>query len=68
MAWSVEHQTSAQVMTSQPVSLSPSWGSVLTAGRSVLTAQSLEPTLDSVSLVLSAPPPLKLVCFSLSQK
>ena len=45
----VKHPTSAQVMISQLVSLSP-------ALVSVLTAQSLEPTLDSVSPSLSAPP------------
>ena len=55
MAQSVKHQTSAQVMISQSVSSSPAWGSVL-------TAQSLEPALDSVSpyLSLSAPPQLAL--------
>ena len=51
VAQSVERSTSAQVMISQFVSLSP-------ALSSVLTAQSLEPALDSVSLSLSAPPPL----------
>ena len=51
----VEHPTSAQVMISWLVSLSPALGSVL-------MAQSLEPALDSVclSLSLSAPPPLML--------
>ena len=37
---------------------------------SVLTAQSLEPALDSVSPLLSAPPPLMLclsVCLSLNK-
>ena len=47
-AQSVEHPTSAQVMISQSVSLSPPWGSVL-------TAWSLEPASDSVSLFLSLP-------------
>ena len=45
--------TSAQVMISQFVSSSPTSGSVL-------TAQSLEPTSDSVSPSLSAPPQLAL--------
>ena len=45
----VEHVTSAQVMVSQLVSLSPASGSML-------TAQSLEPASDSVSPSLSAPP------------
>ena len=52
----VERPTSAQVMISQLVGLSPASGSVL-------TAQSLEPVSDSMSPSLSAPPPL-----SLSQK
>ena len=56
----VKHLTSAQVMISQFVSLSPALGSVL-------TAQSLEPASDSVSPSLSAPPPLML-CLSLLQK
>ena len=42
VAHSVKYPTSAQVMISRLVSLSPTWGSVL-------TAQSLEPALDSVS-------------------
>ena len=46
---SVKPPTSAQVMTSQLGSLSPVSGSVL-------TAQSLEPALDSVSPSLSAHP------------
>ena len=58
VAQSVEHETSAQVMIS--LSSSPVSGSVL-------TAQSLEPTSDSVSPSLSACPPLML-CLSLSQK
>ena len=57
---SVKHLTSAQVMISRFVSLSP-------ASVSVLTAQNLEPALDSVSVSvsvsLSAPP---LLTFSLS--
>ena len=49
MAQSVELPTSAQVMISQFVGSSPASGSVL-------TAQSLEPALGSVSPSLSAPP------------
>ena len=49
----VKHPTLAQVMISRLVGSSP----VLV---SVLTAQSLEPALDSVCLSLSAPPPLTL--------
>ena len=56
----VKHLTLAQVMISQLMSLSPVSGSVL-------TAQSQEPTLDSVSPSLSAPPPLTL-CFSIKNK
>ena len=56
----VEHPTSAQVTISRSVSSSPASGSVL-------TAQSLEPALDSVSLSLSAPPLLTL-CHSLKNK
>ena len=48
VAQSVERLTSAQVMISQLVSLSPVLGSVL-------PAQSLEPALDSVSPSLSLP-------------
>ena len=59
MAQAVKHPTSAQVMISQFVSLSPMSGSVL-------TAQSLEPASDSVSPSLSAPP-LLMLCFSLSK-
>ena len=44
----VEHPTLARVMISQLVGLSPASGSVL-------TAQSLEPALDSVSPSLSLP-------------
>ena len=47
MAQSVERPTSAQVMISRFVSLSPASGSVL-------TAQSLDPASDSVSPSLSA--------------
>ena len=53
VAQSVECPTSAQVMISRSVSLSPASGSVL-------MAQSLEPALDSVSPSLSAPPLLAL--------
>ena len=53
VAQSVKQPTSAQVMISQFVSLSPVSGSVL-------TAQSLEPTSDSVSPSLSALSPLML--------
>ena len=56
----VEHPTSAQVMISQSVSLSPMSGSML-------TAQSLEPALDSVSPSFSAPP-LLMLSLSLSVK
>ena len=49
VARSVKHMTLAQIMISQLVSLSPTSGSVL-------TAQSLEPALDSMSPFLSAPP------------
>ena len=48
-AQSVKHSTLAQVMISRFVALSPVLGSVL-------TAQSLEPALDSVSPSLSALP------------
>ena len=60
VARAVERPTSAQVMISRSVSLSPALGSVL-------TAQSLEPASDSVSPSISAPPPLAL-CLSLSLK
>ena len=56
MAQSVKQLISAQVMISQSVGLSPTSGSVL-------TAQSLEPALASVSLSL-CPSPSQ----SLSQK
>ena len=49
MAQSVKRPTLAQVMISQFVSSSPVLGSVL-------TAQGLEPVLDSVSPSLSVPP------------
>ena len=60
MAQSVERLTPAQVMISQLVDLSPASGSVL-------TVQSLEPALDSVSPSLCAPNPLAF-CLCLSQK
>ena len=53
VAQSVERPTSAQVMISQLVSSSPASGCVL-------TAQSLESALDSVSPSLSTPPLLML--------
>ena len=59
----VKYPTSAQVMISQVMGLSPASGSVL-------TAQSPEPASDSVSPSLSAPPLLVLslgLSFSLSQ-
>ena len=60
VAQSVEHPTSAQVVISQYVGSSPASGSVL-------TAQRLDPALDSVIPSLSAPPPLSLsVSVSLS--
>ena len=60
VAQSVKLPTSAQVMMSRFMGLSPASGSVL-------TAQSLEPALDSVSPSPSAPSPLVL-SLSLSQK
>ena len=60
VAQSVKHSTFAQVVISQLVRLSPASGCVL-------TAQSLEPALDSVSPSLSDPSPLTL-CLSLSLK
>ena len=60
MAQSVERPTLAQVMISLFLSSSPTSGYVL-------TAQSLEPTSDSVSPSLSAPP-LLMLCLSLSLK
>ena len=59
MAQSVERPTSARVMISQFMGLSPASGSVL-------TAYSLEPALSSVSPSLSAPPLLTL-CLYLSK-
>ena len=62
MAQSVEPLTSAQVMISWLMGLSPVWGSVL-------TAQSLEPASDSVSPSLSVPPRLmRMQALSLSLK
>ena len=55
----VKCPTLAQVMISRFVGLSP-------ALSSVLTAQSLEPASDSVSIHLSAPP-LLILCVSLSR-
>ena len=49
VAQSVKNLTSAQVTISPFVTSSPTWGSVL-------TAQSLEPALDSLSPPLSATP------------
>ena len=49
VAQSVKHRTPAQVMISLLTSSSPTLGSVL-------TVQSVEPALDSVSPSLSAPP------------
>ena len=60
VALSVEHLTSAHVMISWLMSLSP-------ASDFVLTAQSLEPTSDSVSLSLSMPP-LFVLPLPVSQK
>ena len=60
VAQSVDCPTLAQVMISQFLGSSPAWGSVL-------TAWSLEPTLDSVSPSFSAPPLLVLSSLSLSQ-
>ena len=48
MTQSVKHPTSAQVMISRFMGSSPTLGSVL-------TAQSLEPALDSMSRSFSAP-------------
>ena len=60
VAQSIKHLTLAQVMISRFMILSPVSGSVL-------TAKSLEPASDSVSLSLSSPPPLTL-SLSFSQK
>ena len=59
VAQSVKRQTSAQVMISQFVDLSPVLGSVL-------IAQSPEPASDSVCPSLSAPP-LLILCLRLSK-
>ena len=56
---SVNHPTSAQVMISWFMGLSPTLGSVL-------TARSLDPALDSVPPCLSGPPLLAL-CLSFSK-
>ena len=61
VAQSVEHLTSAQVMISHSMSSSPVSGSVL-------TAQSLEPSSDSVSPSLSLCPYLLTLCPSLKNK
>ena len=53
VAQSVGRPTSARIMIARSVSSSPTSGSVL-------TARGLEPTSDSVSPSLSAPPPLAL--------
>ena len=60
MAQAVKQLTSAQVVISRFVGLSPTSGSVL-------TAQSLELASDSGSPSLSAPSPL-ILCLSLSLK
>ena len=60
MAQSVKRSTSAQVMISWFMGLSPVLGSVL-------TAHSLEPASDSVSSSFSVPPQLTL-SLSVSQK
>ena len=59
MARSVRHLTSAQVMISQSAGWSPVSGSVL-------TAQSLEPASDSVSLFLPNAPHCRSLSASLS--
>ena len=62
VAQSVKHPTSAQVMISRFVSSSPASGSVL-------TAQSLEPALNSVCVCLSlCPSPAHILSLSLLQK
>ena len=58
MAQSVKHLTLAQVMVSWFVSSSPT-------SDSMLTAQSLEPALDSVCVSLSDSP-LLVLCVSIS--
>ena len=59
LAQLVKRPTSAPVMISQFVNLSPALGSVL-------TAQSLEPASDSVSPSLSSPSPACALSLSLS--
>ena len=61
VAQSVKCLTSAQVMTSQYVSPSPALGSVL-------TAQILEPALDSCVSLSLCPPPACSFAHSFSQK
>ena len=61
VAQSVGHPTSAWVMISQFMSLSPASGCVL-------TARSLEPASDSVSPSPSVPPLLALLSLSLKNK
>ena len=56
MTPSVKRQTSAQVMTSPLLGLSP-------MSKSVLTVQSLKPASDTISPSLSALPPLSLCLF-----
>ena len=58
MAQLVRRPTSAQVVISLSVGLSPTLDSVL-------TAQSLEPASDFVAPSLSAPPPLMALSLSL---
>ena len=60
VAQSVERLTSAQVLISRSVSLSPALGSVL-------TAQNLEPASDSVSPSLSDPLPVHVLSLSVSK-
>ena len=60
VAQSVKRPTSAQVMILRLVSSSPTVGSVL-------TAQNLQPALDSLSPSLFAPP-LLMFCLSMSLK
>ena len=57
----VKHPTLAQVMISYFMSLSPTSGSVL-------TSQSLDPALDSMSPSLSAPPQLHSASLSKTNK
>ena len=57
VAQSVEHPTSAPVMISRFVGSSPTLGSVL-------TAQSLEPALDSVSPLSALPMLILCLCLS----